>query len=617
MEQGRALLAVVLIFALLFAYNYYTGRQARERAAELEAEQLAVEPVAAPGDVVSESDEAVAEQAEESVQAAAVPGPESDVGSVTTEPQEEPGAYLSETTTTVETPLWTAVLSNRGGSIRSWRLAGYADVTGAPVELVVDGAAGLDVDVLYGPTTIATGGWTFSSSARGRVVLSDGTETVRYEAVRGDGVRVVKEYVFQADSYMFEVAVQVDGLTEPAVQRAVWIGWPGIAPTEEKEDDRSLASAAIVDGGVVREHLGGLKKVDDKRHAGEIGWVTSQSKYFMVAAVPDEAFGAARVWGDAETRAVGFAAGTGIEGAVGSTRIRVFAGPQDYLAISKIGVGLEKAVDLGWRLTRPLSVVMLRAIVFARRFIPNYGVVIILFSVLTKLLFYRLTHKSFTEMKRMQEVQPKLEELKKKHGGDREALAKAQMELYKKEGVNPLGSCLPMLLQMPVFIALFQVLRTTIELRGAPFALWITDLSQPDTIAMIAGFPIHVLPLLMGVGMLVQQRFSSTDPSQAAIGKMMPIIFTALFYNFASGLVIYWLVNTVLSVGQQYYIHRGAGTPSTQPADAATGPEATSDPPSTVATIALAGDDQGAGGEARPPEKKRGKSGKRRRKKRR
>jgi YidC/Oxa1 family membrane protein insertase len=131
------------------------------------------------------------------------------------------------------------------------------------------------------------------------------------------------------------------------------------------------------------------------------------------------------------------------------------------------------------------------------------------------------------------------------------------MSLYKEAGANPLGSCFPMLLQMPVFIALFQVLRTTIELRGAPFALWITDLAQPDTIATIAGFPIHILPVLMGVGMLVQQQFSSKDPSQAMMGKLMPIVFTVLFYNFASGLVLYWLVNTVLSVAQQYYIHRG------------------------------------------------------------
>jgi len=127
-------------------------------------------------------------------------------------------------------------------------------------------------------------------------------------------------------------------------------------------------------------------------------------------------------------------------------------------------------------------------------------------------------------------------------------------------------------LQMPVFIALFQVLRTTIELRGAPFMLWMTDLSQPDTIAAIAGFPIHILPLLMGLGMLLQQKFTTSDPSQAAMTKMMPILFTVLFYNFAAGLVIYWLVNTILSIAQQYYIHKGP-TATVEVSTDATAPE--------------------------------------------
>jgi membrane protein insertase Oxa1/YidC/SpoIIIJ len=192
------------------------------------------------------------------------------------------------------------------------------------------------------------------------------------------------------------------------------------------------------------------------------------------------------------------------------------------------------------------------------------------------------------------------------------------MDLYKKEGVNPLGSCLPMILQMPVFIALFQVLRTTIELRGAPFMLWITDLSQPDTIAAIAGFPIHVLPLLMGLGMLLQQKFTTSDPSQAGMTKMMPILFTVLFYNFASGLVVYWLVNTVMSIGQQYYIHRGpsasaevspdvaapGGVPTNVPASVTTMPEfeeaevVAEDEPST-STSKKSGKNKGRGGRRR------------------
>lgn len=278
----------------------------------------------------------------------------------------------------------------------------------------------------------------------------------------------------------------------------------------------------------------------------------------MAAVIPIERqFSRVVAYPDTSGEKVRFEASVGMEQGDAANEFLVYAGPQDYQAVSALEVGLEQAVYLGWPWLRPLSAVMLRALMWAHGLIPNYGVVIILFSVLTKLIFYRLTHKSFTEMKRMQDLQPKIKALQEKFKDDKQALGTAQMRLYKEEGVSPFGSCLPMLLQMPVFIALYQVLRTTIELRGAPFALWITDLSQPDTIATIAGFSIHVLPLLMGVGMLIQQRFSSTDPSQAAMGRLMPIVFTVIFYSIASGLVLYWLVNTVLSIAQQYYIHRG------------------------------------------------------------
>ncbi|MEA3409439.1 MAG: YidC/Oxa1 family insertase periplasmic-domain containing protein, partial [Candidatus Eisenbacteria bacterium] len=321
---------------------------------------------------------------------------------------------------------------------------------------------------------------------------------------------------------------------------------------------KAPVSVVRVDGGIEKDGLGRFKERVEYPRIGTIDWVTTQSRYFMAAVAPvDVTCSETRAIGDTEARSVGFRAAVPIEGEGTSVTFHVFAGPQDYAEISAMGVGLERAIDMGWSLTRPLSVLLLKGLVWGHRYIPNYGLVIILISIVTKLLFYRLTHKSFTEMKRMQDVQPKLNALKEQYADNKEALAKAQMDLYKQEKVNPLGSCLPMILQMPVFIALFQVLRTTIELRGAPFMLWITDLSQPETIIAIAGFPIHVLPLLMGLGMLVQQKFTTSDPSQAGVAKMMPILFTVLFYNFASGLVIYWLVNTVLSIGQQYYIHRG------------------------------------------------------------
>jgi YidC/Oxa1 family membrane protein insertase len=205
-------------------------------------------------------------------------------------------------------------------------------------------------------------------------------------------------------------------------------------------------------------------------------------------------------------------------------------------------------------------------------FIPNIGVVIIILSILTKVLFYRLTHKSFKSMKDMQRLQPKLKELQEKYKDDKNKLNQATMALYKEAGVNPLGGCLPLLFQMPVFIALFSVLRNTIELRGAPFVLWINDLSSPDVLfdhgvnLPFLGSELHLLPLLMGVAMYVQSKTGGGSPTggpaagaagqQKMMQTMMPIMFTVLFYGMPSGLVLYWLVNNIFSIVQQYIVHR-------------------------------------------------------------
>lgn len=546
MLEKRAIVAVVLIFVVFFGFQYYMGRTAGDAQPP---EETADAVVPALEESAAETEVATAGAADE---AEAVAPTGEDSGGLT------PGAGLAERLTTIETDLWEAVLSNRGGVMVAWRLKNYSDAEGEPVCLVPADENGPIVEVEYGPGPLGVDGWMFEQSGGDAVLTEgDGPAELVYEAVRGDGARVVKRYTFRADSYLFDLDVEVGGLVDPAAQRKLTVGWPGVEPTEQREDNKALASVAMIDGRASRENLGGLRKVTGKKDLGAVAWATSQSRYFMAAVAPFDAVATEiERFGDEEKQTAGFALVVPFEGAQATHSFQFFAGPQDYVELAELGLGLERAVDMGWSFTRPLSVIMLRALVWAHRYIPNYGLVIIVFSILTKLLFYRLTHRSFTEMKRMQDLQPKLAELKEKYGDDKEKLAQAQMQLYKDEKVSPLGGCFPMLLQMPVFIALFQVLRTTIELRGAPFVLWMTDLSQPEAIAQLGSIPIRVLPILMGVGMLVQQRFQSKDPSQAAIGKMMPIIFTVLFYNFSSGLVLYWLVNTVLSVVQQYYIHR-------------------------------------------------------------
>ena len=188
-------------------------------------------------------------------------------------------------------------------------------------------------------------------------------------------------------------------------------------------------------------------------------------------------------------------------------------------------------------------------------FVPNYGVVIILLAIAIKILVYPLTHKSYESMAKMQQLQPKMAALKEKYKNDNQRLSRETMKLYKEEGVNPLGGCLPMLLQMPVFFALYSVFNSTIELRQAPFFLWITDLSKPDVLPL-GGFDLHVLPLLMAGSMFVQQKMTMKDPKQAMLVYMMPAFMIFIFWSISSGLVLYWTMFNVLSVGQQHLINR-------------------------------------------------------------
>jgi YidC/Oxa1 family membrane protein insertase len=578
MDDRRALIAVVLIFLVLLTFNIYQSQQRRRLAAEEPQEPVATAVVDDAGSAPSGTEPAGESVAPEGAVAAAAQGQAAEA-QATDEAQ--------EVVTRIEAPLWSVTLSSRGAAIVSWRLANYRAASGDPVELVWPGARGLTVRVRHGAVDLDTAETVFAYEGPEEIVLEEGSPpiTVRYRMASGDGLGLEREYTFYPDRYSFDVAIGVSGVEEPAATREVWIGWPGVPATEAKESAKDLASVAMVDGSPTRVDAGRLRREPAVR-VGEVAWATSQSRYFMTALVPTSPFTAVEAFGEPEADFAGFRAAAPISEGGGAVRLTAYAGPQDYRLLEQVQPTLARAIDMGWRLTRPLSALVLRALVWAYGLVPNYGVIIIVFSILTKLLFYRLTHKSFTEMKRMQDLQPRLEELKKKYANNKEELARAQMSLYKEAGVNPLGSCLPMLLQMPVFIALFQVLRTTIELRGAPFALWITDLSQPDTIATIAGFPLHVLPLLMGAGMLVQQQFSSRDPSQAMMGKLMPIVFTALFYNFASGLVIYWLVNTVLSVAQQYYIHRGPSAAMEPSADAAAPTSVPSAPQASSRTAA-------------------------------
>ena len=234
--------------------------------------------------------------------------------------------------------------------------------------------------------------------------------------------------------------------------------------------------------------------------------------------------------------------------------------PNKISLLKQLNIDADKIVNFGWFdiVAKP----MLWGMNFSNRFTRNYGIDIILLTILIKIIFYPLSVKSYKSMKNMQKLQPKLAQLREKYKNDKEKLNQEMMGIYKREGVNPLGGCLPMVIQIPVFFALYRVLMSAIEFRHAPFMLWINDLAAPENIFTlhVAGYalPFRVLPLIMGVTMVIQQKMTPTggDPMQAKMMMFMPIFFTFLFWGFPAGLVLYWLVNNVISIGQQYYINK-------------------------------------------------------------
>jgi YidC/Oxa1 family membrane protein insertase len=237
-------------------------------------------------------------------------------------------------------------------------------------------------------------------------------------------------------------------------------------------------------------------------------------------------------------------------------------GPKIPERLAEISPGLERAVDFGYSWLEPLTRFFHWFLMFLYGFIPNYGVAIIILTVMVRVVTLPIMQKQMKSMERMRELQPRLKEIQEQHKENRQRQSEEQMKLYKEEGVNPLGGCLPMLLQFPVFIGLFYALQSTIALRHAPFMLWITDLSAPEELFIIPGLevPVRVLPIVMGASMLIQQRMTpmtGMDPVQARMmTTVMPLMMTVLFYQFPSGLVLYWMISNFLGIGHQLWVRK-------------------------------------------------------------
>ena len=369
-----------------------------------------------------------------------------------------------------------------------------------------------------------------------------------------DGIEVVKEYRFRRGDYMIEVFHRVDNGTA-----ADWTGnqYRQIQRTRPIDESRLLYTYT---GAVYYNEEIKYEKVDfDDMEDGQLklqstgGWIAMIQHYFLSAWVPGESeqnlvYTIANTRRDPATYTIGMRSQNRVvaAGDSGEFRTRLFVGPKLVERLEEISPGLELTVDYGVLtfLSKPLYWLLS----WYHGFVGNWGVAIILLTLTVKAVFYKLSETSYRSMAKMRKVSPRLKTLKERYGDDRQKMNQAMMELYKTEKINPMSGCLPILVQIPVFIALYWALLESVELRQAPFILWIKDLSVMD--------PYFVLPILMGASMVVQQRLNPPppDPVQAKIMMALPFVFTVFFAFFPAGLVLYWVVNNVLSIAQQWII---------------------------------------------------------------
>jgi len=388
--------------------------------------------------------------------------------------------------------------------------------------------------------------------------LADGQEQLVVDLTFSDkGVNYTKRFTFKRGEYDLTVTYLVDNQSAQA--------WTGNLFAQLKRDASSDPSSSTATG--TATYLGAAlwtssepyKKVSmkdiDKGSLKETvagGWVAWLQHYFVTAWIPAKSDNnIVQTRKDSQGNYIIGYTGPALNAAPGAqvqTSTTLYAGPKSQDKLKELSPGLELTVDYGflWFIAQPIFWLLQHI----HSLLGNWGWSIIVLTMLIKGLFFPLSAASYRSMARMRAVAPRVQALKEQHGDDRQKMSQAMMELYKKEKINPLGGCLPILVQMPVFLALYWVLLESVEMRQAPWILWITDLSIKD--------PFFILPIIMGATMFIQQRLNPTppDPMQAKVMKMMPIVFTFFFLWFPAGLVLYWVVNNCLSITQQWFITR-------------------------------------------------------------
>lgn len=458
----------------------------------------------------------------------------------------------------VSGPLYTAVLSTRGAGIVSFKLEQYRqtlDDDSGLIELVnVRDGMPYPLTVTFPDSGMDIPAWAVYKADRESVDLDRGeSESIVFTKTYPGRMTVEKVYTFYRDSYAFDFEIRVRNLSEETVTQTAGILWSDYLDPDVRVDRFShVGPVAYVGDDLVTENP---KKLNETKYYGPgVLWAGYQTKYFIASVISQQPSLTSAVVAKSSSNDV-FVSLRGPRvmippGESGTFRYNCYLGPKEYDILKSLQVNLESSIDFGsW--IKWLALPLLKALKLINGFVHNYGLAIIILTIFVKVIFWPLGTMSYKSMKNMQKIQPEMQKLREKYKDDKAKMQEETMSLYRAYKVNPLGGCLPILIQIPVFFGLYRALLYSIELRHSPFFFWIQDLSAKD--------PYYITPIIMGASMYLQQKMMptpSTNELQAKIMTWMPVAFTFLFLNFPAGLVLYWLFNNIISVGQQYWINK-------------------------------------------------------------
>jgi YidC/Oxa1 family membrane protein insertase len=503
----------------------------------------------------------------------------------------------------IETPLYDAQFSTRGARLVAVRLKRYGSAHALAghahrgknqdvppdARVALGGEPTFGVDLGSGPGTVSLARADYAASesldAAGQI------RALTFTLRDSSGLTVRQTYRVRPSDYALDLAVEMSGVRADARYTDYSLttrSWPLVTESTLDTDLHSLRATSLVGDNLHREGAGGLLKAP-KTFDGNAVWAAVQTRYFIGAvALLDgpargvRSSGARRHLDPAQLAHLDPKARPDQELVFNSLivglptaehplhRYLLYFGPSEYFGLSRYHLKLDRAVDLGWTWILPFSTMLLRLMNWLYSLVTNYGVAIIALATLVRVVLHPLNMSSMKSMRKMQKLQPEVERIRAKYKNDAQAMNAAVMGLYRDNKVNPAGGCLPMVLQMPLLLGLYQVLFNAIQLRQAPFIGWIGDLSAPDHLFSVAGFPIRLLPVLMAGSGLLQQKLTPTDPRQAPTMYLMNVMMLVFFYGLPSGLVLYWTVMNLLTALQQWLLLRedGAATPGAVPATA-------------------------------------------------